>query len=160
MKSCFVCSTMEYDDQENNLCRSIKPSVRMTAATNYGGTMHQSRLSNINSNLQYIPPTASQNPNGVNDQQAVVVNSRDNESSTPITNDPSNGQYGDHGSSLSYLHESYTSYNHDIVRNASLMEPIRTRYCHDDEHFCSVVSIVRIEFINDKLNTKFWALER
>lgn len=37
---------------------------------------------------------------------------------------------------------------------------IRTRPCLEDEHFCSIVSVVRIEFINDNLVSRFWAMER
>lgn len=37
---------------------------------------------------------------------------------------------------------------------------IRSRACVDDENFCSVVSVFRIEYINDTLTTKFWAMER
>lgn len=37
---------------------------------------------------------------------------------------------------------------------------IRTRTCLDDENFCSIVSVVRIEFLNDSLVSRFWAMER
>lgn len=37
---------------------------------------------------------------------------------------------------------------------------IRVRPCMDDENFCSIVSIVRLEFVQENLYQKFWALER
>ena len=37
---------------------------------------------------------------------------------------------------------------------------IKTRHCQEDENFCSIVSVVRIEFVQDNLYSKFWALER
>jgi len=46
--------------------------------------------------------------------------------------------------------------NRSILPNNS----IRIRPCMEDENFCSIVSVVRLEFVQDNLYSKFWALER
>lgn len=47
-----------------------------------------------------------------------------------------------------------------LQRNPTPGNFIRTRNCLADENFCSIVSVVRIEVMNDSLVSRFWAMER
>ena len=56
-----------------------------------------------------------------------------------------------------------SSYNQRrVVPSRTVMHnnDIRTRQCMEDENFCSIVSVVRIEFVQENFYPKFWALER
>lgn len=58
----------------------------------------------------------------------------------------------------STAHHGY--YPHNQHRNWPPTNYIRTRQCDEGENFCSIVSVVRIEFVNDSLLSRFWAMER
>lgn len=140
---------MEYENQTDNVCRYLSGQRKPTSPD----TNHPNgRQIQTSTNPNYQQPLTTErsmynNLSTVDDQKATdtSVSSNFNQTS-PMTNnqneyDASQAKHQQHNS---FLKEDF----------------IRTRQCLDSEHFCSIVSISRVEFANEKFHQKFWALER
>lgn len=211
--SCYVCSTMDYENPADNLCRVMKHHHRSPSGLhNQPNMAHTGFLSNpmMNFPTQTTTPTSPTSPTSptrntmLPSSPEALVSSAQHSSMSPY-DDSSSVQLETSStpSSLSRnlpLHNYNNNLSHEQTDDTQLVNPstnltlnqqqvhsqqknsllpvhhgpypqvqhrvlppgnyIRSRPCLEDENFCSIVSVVRIEFINDNLVSRFWAMER
>lgn len=137
--SCYVCSTMDYENPQENLCRNLKYHPRLSQQPAGGHYLAEGLTERQLPQANLMPSTRDTSTSGPEASGAAMV--------------PSNGTKfltsGQSGSFFSMANQRASSNTH-----------VRTRPCLDDENFCSIVSIVKIEFSNDNISSKFWAMER
>lgn len=168
-RTCYVCTTMDYENPANNYCRFMKRMIQKQhqqhassspLSSNYDLNNVQSQYNALrlrNQHLHANQDTSSQNQ--ISSQH--LVNGQNNNSTTNNNLVQYNNQFAD----ANLFMNNSTSTQKFSENGYSLIEStqyngIRTRYCYSDENFCSVVSVVRIEYINNELQSRFWALER
>lgn len=150
--SCYVCSTMDYENPADNLCRSLRHHQRGSPAI--GGH-----------NLMLESPFATPSKPGPARDSATLTSAAPEPDLRPSSSQEELGQSGDQSSpnqtssnqSSSALARPFQNQAH---RAQQATNYIRTRACSAEENFCSVVSIVRIEIVSDNLYSRFWAMER
>lgn len=135
--SCYVCSTMDYDNPTDNICRMLKHHPRLSQQTN-GGHYHSSGFPDRQPSQANMMPSTRDRDTSASGRASLESSS----GSANATSSPAEGYFplASHRSASSQY--------------------VRTRACLDDENFCSIVSIVRIEFSNDNISSRFWAMER
>lgn len=163
-RSCYVCTTMDYENPANNYCRFMKRMIQQ---------QHQQHSSSSNYDASQLN-ALRQRTHAHNNQDATLQISPPADSSTQVLG-PANSTSSDHllysnnnndstdgaGSTTNKSTKYIDSNGMSPIDSGSLQYgAIRTRYCYSDENFCSVVSVVRIEYINNELQSRFWALER
>lgn len=209
--SCHVCSTMDYENPTDNMCRNMLPQYKAPS-------LRQSNLAHtgFHSNPMMIypssTPTTTTETNPTSDYNTLIPSSPealvssaqnypmsqfDDSSSvqleSPTTTQSSllqNPPHHDYNNSLSLGHNDDTKlvnsstntshnqqqaqskqqnsllpvrrgpYPHVQFRPPPPLNYIRSRPCVEDENYCSIVSVVRIEFLSDNIVSRFWALER
>lgn len=211
--SCYVCSTMDYENPADNLCRVMKhhhrspsglhnqpnlahtgfhsnpmvnyPTQTTTAtsltssASNYN-TILPSSPEALVSSAQHYPMSQYDDSSSIVQLEAPSTSSSlfqnsplqnynnnlshghndDTQLVNPSTNSTLNQQQvqaQQQNSLLPVHHGPYPQVQHRVPPPGNY---IRSRPCLEDENFCSIVSVVRIEFINDNLVSRFWAMER
>lgn len=143
--SCFVCSTMDYPGDDNS-CRKM-PSHHYRHLE-----YHHHRTQNYNQQQQQqhqAQPTTT-----------AATTSTDPATKQAFTAAQSQSNYEEATASSPTTTTMQTTTLTPFVAPSKQSQFIKTRPCVDDENFCSVVSVVRIEYVNDTLTSKFWALER
>lgn len=187
--SCFVCSTMDYDNPADNLCRIMRPHHQRSTPNLYQQTSsshHYIQSTTTTTTTTTSTTTAAtlnsdsfnaNNPTELDSTHSSnsTISTGESSSNTSIGSGDQHGQYlnttlagktaagGQATSTLSPLVSTTSSslaQQHHHIRQQPSGNYIRTRSCFDDENFCSIVSVVRIEFVNDNLISKFWAMER
>lgn len=205
--SCYACSTMDYENPNDNACRYMpKPVHRATSLPaavtlghassssmmNYSPSTTTPPMSTLSTSSSLTQPQTS----STTSSQASSSNSMPSEVAPTSWQDSAEAGYHHNGDSdatsgagLSSRESAQSAKNSNNSNNsASMVTPlrdsnaltyntpsvylphriqqpppgnlIRTRTCLDDENFCSIVSVVRIEFSNDTLVSRFWAMER
>lgn len=199
--SCYVCSTMDYENPDDNLCRAMKKNQQQqTAGYHPHSGMSYSQPADspyitsttVSSSTHEAPTTDNKQPNviksagadhsspGYYDEyatttSATLLSSADhhnghpqrqfnrNSSAAPVQSTSDNSTAIMHPSS----HHGPTANQHHHYgyfpqgrAPAPPSDIIRTRPCLEGENFCSIVSIVRIEFVNENAKSIFWAMER
>lgn len=166
--SCYVCSTIEFDNQSDNPCRHMRmPAARAgfpirhqylgqaPSSTTTTTTTTTSTVATVNAPISATTTTTTTTTNSV---QGFEIGKNYSEIQQPYQ-----GQKG-----LSIYRNESISLSSDMIKQQQQQSSelhsddlsIRTRQCFDDENFCSIVSVVRVEFSNDSFKHKFWALER
>lgn len=193
--SCYVCSTMDYENPADNLCRVMRPHHHRSSSNMYQQTSsshhyhqtHQMTATTTTTIHPYSPETSSlaytQTPAALplisGSSPLDVESSLDSvPSTTTITPSYNVSDASTHFDDTQYANTTTASYQqqqagsmtpvahhgqHHHLTQHRLPPPnnfIRTRPCFEDENFCSIVSVVRIEFANDNLFSRFWAMER
>lgn len=128
--SCYACTTMDYENPHDNLCRDMRKFLHHRSpagltTTTVGHQKHSSTVSIGTSSTAAGPEAADSTSNGT--------------------------------ASHHQQRHGYFPQNRPLMSTGGF---IRKRACFEDENFCSIVSVVRLEFANDTLITKFWAMER
>lgn len=204
--SCYVCSTMDYENPSDNLCRVMKLSHRSLPPN-----LHHQQTS---SGHHYYSPTTTTTTTTATTSTTQAAMKTIDDFSSPLEQSGSGGLASSRDGELELattitpshnITDSTAAYldaNGQLMSNTTMpghqyplqqdqqqqlqttsLAPstaqhghhyshiipqyrtppsnfIRTRQCLDDENFCSIVSVVRLEFTNDNLYPKFWAMER
>lgn len=129
--SCYVCSTMDYSNYTDNRCKNMSAT-------------------------EGIPVGNSVKPHLA--LGLVASSPEHDEDNIPINSYPGGDTTTSRSMDYSINKDNTTTQNPDIYMNDS--DEIRTRSCTVGENFCSVVSVSKIEYVNDRSVSKFWALER
>lgn len=137
----------------------------------------------INNERSQLPHTAAlmSSTSGYDDSMSYSdTTTMTTATSTSLSNFMSNSDHPDDSKYADHPNKAQTPYKNSAINsNTTQMAPqpgdrrripqnrtifpggfIKTRQCLNDENFCSIVSVVRIEFVQDNIYSKFWALER
>lgn len=155
---------MDYDNPADNSCRVMRQQNRLPSLPN----MHQShQTSNLDGSVNPSYPTTINSH--LNQNSAQITDSYTSTTTAVSSVINKNGYSNQHQASdnvTNQAHSNQTLVNDQYLASQALglrNSPdgfIRTRPCFEDENFCSIVSVVRIEFANDNLIARFWAMER
>lgn len=174
--SCFICSTMDYENPEDNLCRVMRPHHNSPS----GSQQNSHKLVNIGHHttpmIGYAPTTTTTTTTTTGLYANPIDDEEDRHLGSSSPRSPIGDSTSDDGQSMTnstgnstliqqrHQHQSsiFTAH-HGNQAQTRLLPPtglVRTRPCLEDENFCSIVSIVRKEFVNGNVLSRFWAMER
>lgn len=165
--SCFTCSTMDYESSTDNICRLLLQQNeedngelhRLAAMYRQIASPLTLSESDLFPNKRLSYPKLRPSQAGATEDYSPLGLARSGARRTRLV--------GANSSAPSDQEEAPTSMappsrrpvvqnNRSLVANNS----IRIRPCLEDENFCSIISVVKLEFVQDNLYSKFWALER
>lgn len=164
--NCYVCSTTEYEDPTKNYCRYMNsiPRYPNTFSANmlgYHSSISNQKLYQDRVQQQQQPSNSehSTNNNWPLTNHEVMNGNHSANNKSLSTSSSFNGQQESNmtTSANNKAHESIRA--HSPIKQTS-DSAIKSRLCVDEEKFCSIVSISRLEFANNTVLHRFWALER
>lgn len=187
--SCYVCSTMDYESSTDNICRTLRtesglnhPHSQSTGHFGHFGHHQPSTTTTTSTTTISTTETSDQyDQSRLAVTEALVASPGSNEAF--YTGATSNQPFSKHSTRFNQ-HNDTANVNTSLINFGSSTAPttdnsslysqkriipqrpvmpnykIETRDCTDDENFCSIVSVVRIEFVQESFYPKFWALER
>lgn len=130
--TCFACNTMNYLNESSNKCRFLQ--ARQAKEKDSPEVAHHETMNTMQ-------PQQAQSPKTGTDQ----------------TMSPALGA----AEGVGHLMRRH-GFDNFVIFNRSLSanDHIETRQCASNEHYCTVRSVVRYEFLGDEIQSKFWMLER
>lgn len=172
--SCYACSTMDFENSADNPCRVMKHPYRLQSGQQQAHQFHHPQASMMNYGVQsqsQSSPAEASLPSSPLYEDSALGSQSDSTQSSQIEaqgHEPSvvgsnatlakqNPMVHNVVAQQQQQQHGFYPHLHSRLQSANF---IRSRPCAETENYCSIVSVVRIEFVNDTLFSKFWALER